>query len=395
MPTTRRANRKRFFHAQIDSKNPETRHIPIYNLTEQLLESRILSPYKKGQVITLGGVSVGPSDIVRVSIRETDTEVQPDYPDQLLIDGLRGMDYRDFTNVFIKGPPGWESSADVHNTQEIRPQPDAREVFVVHGRNMAARDALFQYLRAIGLSPLEWSVAVSATGKTSPYIGEILDAAFSRAHAIVVLFTPDDEARLKAEFRTDNDPPHEAELTGQARLNVYFEAGMSMGRNPDRTVLVEVGKLRPFTDLAGIHVVRMDGSSERRQELAQRLRTAGCPVNTDGTDWHRAGNFEGAVTAITADSEQSQGGIEQGEADSQSLRLSAEARDLLIEATNDDSGIIMVTDTLGGMSIQTNRKPFGETGDPRSEATWKGAIDDLVKAGFLTKYLPAVVVISK
>ena len=34
---------------------------------------------------------------------------------------------------------------------------------VVHGRNLAARDAMFAFLRAIGLEPLEWSVLVSAT----------------------------------------------------------------------------------------------------------------------------------------------------------------------------------------------------------------------------------------
>ena len=72
--------------------------------------------------------------------------------------------------------------------------------FVVHGRNEAARKAMFEFLIALDLHPLEWSESVTDTGKASPYIGEILDAAFSRAHAIVVLFTPDDEARLREPF---------------------------------------------------------------------------------------------------------------------------------------------------------------------------------------------------
>ena len=169
------------------------------------------------------------------------------------------------------------------------------QVFVVHGRNQKARDAMFVFLRSIGLHPLEWNEAVQATGKPMPYIGEILDAAFAQAGAVVVLMTPDDEARLREPFRSPSDPPHETELTGQARANVLFEAGMAMGRNADRTILVELGSLKPFSDVAGLHVKRMDNSSQRRQELAQRLESAGCPVNLDGVDWHTAGDFDTAL----------------------------------------------------------------------------------------------------
>lgn len=172
------------------------------------------------------------------------------------------------------------------------------QVFVVHGRNQRARNALFAFLRTIGLRPLEWNEAVQATGKPTPYIGEILDAAFTQAGAVVVLMTPDDEARLREPFRSPNDPPHETELTGQARPNVLFEAGMAMGRNTDRTILVELGSLRPFSDVSGLHVIRMDNSSQRRQELAQRLESAGCPVNLDGIDWHTAGDFDAALSGI-------------------------------------------------------------------------------------------------
>lgn len=45
---------------------------------------------------------------------------------------------------------------------------ERRKVFVVHGRNNAAREALFTFLRAIGLQPLEWSEIVKATGKQGP-----------------------------------------------------------------------------------------------------------------------------------------------------------------------------------------------------------------------------------
>lgn len=83
--------------------------------------------------------------------------------------------------------------------------PDVRKVFVVHGRNAAARDAMFGFLRALGLQPIEWSQAVAMTGKGSPYIGEILDVAYDVAQAIVVLMTPDEITYLRREYASGDD----------------------------------------------------------------------------------------------------------------------------------------------------------------------------------------------
>jgi len=166
----------------------------------------------------------------------------------------------------------------------------ARRVFVVHGRNGAARSAMFAFLRAIGLDPVEWSEAVKMSGEGSPYIGQVLDTAFDAAQAIVVLLTPDDVAYLRTEYASGEDDP-ETEPLAQARPNVLFEAGMAMGRDAKRTVLVECGKLRPFSDVAGRHAVRIDGTASKRKDLAQRLGSAGCAVNLAGEDWLTAGDF--------------------------------------------------------------------------------------------------------
>lgn len=168
----------------------------------------------------------------------------------------------------------------------------SRKVFVVHGRNDSARAALFSFLRAIGLEPIEFSQAIKLTKKTSPYIGEILKKAFEHAQAIVVLLTGDDEVRLKKEFQKPEDPPDEKNLSLQARPNVLFEAGMAFGKHPRRTVLVEIGTVKPFSDVSGLHKLKLNNSTKRRQELADRLKIAKCSVDLSGTDWHTEGNFE-------------------------------------------------------------------------------------------------------
>ncbi len=125
-------------------------------------------------------------------------------------------------------------------------------VFVVHGRNEKIRRAMFAFLRTIGLKPIEWIKALESTRKGAPFVGEVLDKAFSGATAVVVLLTPDDEARSKSEFLRSNDSQHERELTGQPRPNVLFEAGMAFGSHADndrgRLLIVMpegVGRLSP------------------------------------------------------------------------------------------------------------------------------------------------------
>lgn len=167
--------------------------------------------------------------------------------------------------------------------------------FVVHGRNLAALDSMRAFLRSIGLQPFTLSEALSQTGKTSPYIGEILETAFSLAQATVILMTPDDEGRLRSPFRKPNDPKHETQLTSQARLNVIFEAGMAMGKHGNRTILVELGGLRPFSDISGRLTVRLDNSINKRKDLATRLQIAGCHPDLSGKEWFEAGDFEGVL----------------------------------------------------------------------------------------------------
>ena len=164
-------------------------------------------------------------------------------------------------------------------------------MFVVHGRNTRAARELFTFLRSLGLQPIQWVQAIRGTGQATPYVGTILDSAFRDAAAVVVLLTPDDEARLRTPFRKGNDPAYERRLTGQARPNVLFEAGRAFGHKPDNTVLVEMGDVRPFSDVAGRHVVHLSNDPTSRQELATKLANAGCEVDTSGSDWLNAGDL--------------------------------------------------------------------------------------------------------
>ena len=347
-----------------------------FNLSKDQLEQRILGPYRKAKPMVVRGRVIQNDGSYRVRIFRTHHRVND-------VIALQNSAITEATSELVGVPPGSEVESGIEPLVLPSRPSDIRKVFVVHGKNIAARDAMFEFLSSIDLRPLEWNQAVQLTAKPTPYIGEILDAAFSEAQAILVLMTPDDEARLREQFQNNGDPGHETSLTGQARPNVLFEAGMAMGRDPNRTILVELGTLRPFSDVGGRHVIRLDGSSQRRQELAQRLEAAGCPVDLSGTTWHTAGEFDAVLEAIIQLGELTQPDSDQSTESLAFTALSVEALELLKEAANDPTPLVLTTRTRGGLNVQANGKQFVESNNPRSEARWKQALSDLAERGLV------------
>jgi hypothetical protein len=67
----------------------------------------------------------------------------------------------------------------------------------------------------------------------------------------------------------------------------------------------------------------------------------------------------------------------------QQIPITDAARELLIEAAKDKSGVVMRLDTMSGSHIQTNGRDFIQSGDSRTAARWRGAVDELERLGFV------------
>jgi predicted nucleotide-binding protein len=268
----------------------------VFNQSEEWIEERIVSPWDRGEDIVLSGEHWSPRDI-QITVRETTDQVAGS--DSLTAWAESSALATDRTNDLLDRPAGNAAPNEV-----AAYAADRRKVMVVLGRNSAVGDSLFSLLRTIDLQPLEWTQLVGSANSGAPYIGEVLDAAFSQAQAVVVLSTPDDVAYLRHDLVPDGDPENEVVPRAQARPNVFYEAGMAMGRFPTRTIFVEAGTMRPASDLGGIHAVRMNEGPECRRDLAKRLEDAGCEVNTDGTQWLTAGTFSIAEPVTSKASEE-------------------------------------------------------------------------------------------
>lgn len=182
------------------------------------------------------------------------------------------------TDIRSKFTKDWETSptpAVSNHVQSI----DSRKVFIVHGRDMKTKEILEQFLRYIEVSPLDWAEARRLTRSSSPTTLEIVQAGLNNAQAIVVVFTPDDEAKLKNEFHHPFDGSDEVVVTGQARQNVILEAGMALGIDARRTILVRRGKTRDISDIAGMHWLNLTNDWDDRMMLVDALESAGVTLN--------------------------------------------------------------------------------------------------------------------
>lgn len=63
--------------------------------------------------------------------------------------------------------------------------------------------------------------------------------------------------------------------------------------------------------------------------------------------------------------------------------LSTEANEMLIQVSEDHNGKLLRARTMGGTTFQTNGRELAKRGEPRSEAMWEAALQELLEGGFL------------
>jgi predicted nucleotide-binding protein len=290
-----------FFHVYtfvyFDEINRRGNNDVFLNLTEEQLRERFVDRWDQGEPMTWSGRTVDSAKIASISVYRTEDQL----PENAQYAELSAAG-EDVTNDWIVGPAGHRQVSQTTQTGAAAESllRDHRRVMVVHGRNRRARDAMFLFLRAIGLEPIEWDDAIAETGAGSPHNLEAVRAAMEVGQAVVVVLTAEDQAGLIPDL-ADGPDDDDTTLRGQPRQNVILEAGLAMGIDPARVILVELGSIRRASDFDGLNAVRLANAAPTRLSLRSRLQTAGCAVAERGSDWTRpeaGGDFDGAVIHI-------------------------------------------------------------------------------------------------
>lgn len=159
-------------------------------------------------------------------------------------------------------------SEPVDRPTPSRPRSPNR-VFVVHGQNEEARNAVVSYLREVGLRPIVLH--------EQPNMGRHLLTKFIQEAELVtfaiVLMTDDDTG-----CRSGGQP------APRARQNVILELGYFLSHlgQPRVCALITPGLETP-SDFDGIVYIRMDSAEQWQAELERELVAAEMPLREKGT----------------------------------------------------------------------------------------------------------------
>ena len=140
------------------------------------------------------------------------------------------------------------------------------EVFIVHGHDLAVKEAVARFIEKIGAKPIILNEQASM-GLT------LLEKFEKHAHIkfAVVLLTPDDAAHTVSNPRA---------VRFRARQNVVFEMGFFLGRLGRKGLCVmHRGDLELPSDISGVVHIELDSASGWQIYLARELRNAGVRID--------------------------------------------------------------------------------------------------------------------
>lgn len=152
--------------------------------------------------------------------------------------------------------------------QERRTEPTARDVFIVHGHDHEALEAVRSLVQKLGLNPIVLKDAPNG-GRT---LIEKFEANSERAGFAIVLLTPDDIGGPKGATGGILKP--------RARQNVILELGYFYGALTRRNVCALIrGDVEIPSDFVGVVCEPFDDHGAWRTKVAKELRMAGYPVD--------------------------------------------------------------------------------------------------------------------
>ena len=284
-----------------DRLRPRGKAFHFLNLTEEHLRERIVGSWDRGDPITWDGETADSTKSTIEVFRTSDPINRGDVAQGSLYKLMSAGE--NVTNDWITGAAG----ARPPTYQGRGPNRRRNPHFAITRASWSCTGATGALATQCSRSFGRWGWTrssgsrLSLKGMASPHNLDTVRAAMDVGQAVVVVLTAEDRAGLLPELAAGDD--EDVALRGQPRQNVILEAGLAMGVDRSRTILVELGAIRRTSDFDGLNVVRLTNETPRRNALRSRLVSAGCAVDEGASDWMRpesGGDFDAAPIAWTS-----------------------------------------------------------------------------------------------
>ena len=155
------------------------------------------------------------------------------------------------------------------NQGESMGEKTSQKVFIVHGHDREAKEAVARFIGIFGLKPI---ILDEQSGGLQAIIDKFEEQAEDIVFAIILL-TPDDVGAAKAE---------QNELQPRARQNVILELGYFIGRlNRNQICLLYKGGVELPSDIRGQSYILMDDHDGWQLKLAREMKRAKLPIDAN------------------------------------------------------------------------------------------------------------------
>ena len=144
---------------------------------------------------------------------------------------------------------------------------DKSKVFIVHGHDDAAKEAVARFVEKIGFEAIILHEQASSGKTIIEKIEEYTNVGFG-----IVLYTPCDVGALQGQEKDDLKP--------RARQNVVFEHGYLIGKIGRENVCALVkGNIETPNDISGVVYIKMEGEKEWKYKVADEMKESGYNVD--------------------------------------------------------------------------------------------------------------------
>ena len=150
--------------------------------------------------------------------------------------------------------------------QNVQSDSTSRDIFIVHGSDHGARDAVARFLERLDLSPI---ILDEEASKGRTIYQKFLD--HSTVVYAVVLFTPDD---------VGGPADESASMRPRPRQNVVYELGFFSAKLGHRNVCVLYSDgVEIPSDLSGVIYIPLDNNGAWNLRLAKEMKAAGIEID--------------------------------------------------------------------------------------------------------------------